>query len=163
MTKKGIVSTILAGMCLAVIVYTISIARVRYRASATSQQQILPYGNEVTSCAKGIRVVKAEVVNAGTRSATVEVQIENLSELGIVAVALDAHKNGESYTVTLRSSFKGAKPEVVIKPHETDSLSMQLVFGDVPLQIGSVFYEDGTEEGCVSSLKTLHEVKESEK
>jgi len=162
MTKGKIIATILIGICLGIGLYTINVARAKYRRSTNPQQLTLPYGMEVTSCAKGIRVLKAEVVKAGTPSATVEVQIENLSDFGIVAVAMDASKNGESYTVTLRSSFKETKPTVVIKPHETGSLNMQLFFGDVPLRIGSVFYENGTEEGCASSLKTLREVRESE-
>jgi len=108
-------------------------------------------------------VVKAEVVNAGTSNATVEVQIENVSDLGITAVSLEATNDRASYTVTLRSSFKEDRPIIVVKPHQTDTLIMGLVFGDVPLQIGGVFYEDGTEEGCTSSLKTLHEVRDTEK
>ena len=59
-----------------------------------------------------------------------------------------------SYTTTLRSSFKEDKPEVVLKPYDIGNLSMSMPFGNVPLKIGGVMYDDGSEDGCVSSLKT---------
>jgi len=94
--------------------------------------------------------------------ASVYVEVANISTLGIVAVSLETTKDGASYTTTLRGSFKGDKPEIVIKPNQTAIMNMSLVFGDVPLRIGGVFYEDGSEDGCATSLKTLHDVKESE-
>ena len=165
MNRKIVISSLMLGACLAVGVYTLNVARAKYRRPIpiTPQRLALPYGQEVTSCVEDIRVVKAEVINAQTPSETIEVQIENVSQLGILAVSLEATNGSESYTTTLRGSFKEDKPIVVIKSHGTGKLSMSLPFGDVPLRIGGVFYEDGTEQGCDSSLKTLHEIKENEK
>jgi hypothetical protein len=164
MTRKKIIAPILLGVCLAIGMYTLIIARAKRQSPKPPlTTQTVPFTPEITSCAKGVRVVKAEVTDAGTPDATVKVQIENVSDLGITAVSLEATNGRASYTVTLRSSFKEDKPIIVIKPHQTDNLIMGLVFGDVPLQIGGVFYEDGTEEGCTSSLKTLHELIEAAK
>ena len=163
MTRKRIIAPILLCVCLAIGMYTLNSRAMRQSPIPPQTTQAIPFTREVTSCAKGVRVVNAEVTNAGTPNATVEVQIENVSSLGIIAVSLDATNGCESYTTTLRSSFKEDRPIIVVKPHQTDTLIMGLVFGDVPLQIGGVFYEDGTEEGCTSSLKTLHELIEAAK
>src|SRR5882724_3135208 len=164
MTPKRVVAPILLGAFLAVGVYALNFGRARYQRPGSPQTtQTVPFTQPITSCSKGVRVVKAEVTDAGTPDATVKVQIENLSDLGITAVSLEATNGRASYTVTLRSSFKEDRPIIVIKPHQTDTLIMGLVFGDVPLQIGGVFYENGTEEGCASSLKTLHELMEAAK
>ena len=164
MTRKRIIAPILLGVCLAIGMYTLNFARAKRQSPIPPQTTLpVPFTQQITSCAKGVRVVKAEVVNAGTPNATVEVQIENVSDLGIIAISVEATNGIETYTVAHHPSFKEDKPTVVIKPHEIDNLNMSLHLGDVPLQIGGVFYEDGTEEGCASSLKTLHEVKEAEK
>ena len=164
MTRKRIIAPILLGVCLAIGMYTLNFARAKRQSPIPPQTtQPVPFTQQITSCAKGVRVVKAEVIDVGTPNETIEVQIENVSNLGIIAVSLEATKGSESYTTTLRTSFKEDKPMVVIKPHQTGKLNMSRLFGDVPLQIGGVFYEDGTEEGCASSLKTLHEVRDTEK
>lgn len=163
MNRKLTIVSILIGVCLAVGVYTLNFARAKQNPAAYQSKQTVPYTQQVTSCSKDILVVKAEVVDSGTPNPTIEVQVKNLSNLGIVAISLEATNGSESYTTTLRGSFKIDEPQVVIKPHERGNLSMSSPFGYVPLQIGGVFYEDGTEDGCASSLKTLHEIKESEK
>ena len=162
MNRKTLILPVLVGVCLAVGVYTLKSTRARQNTATDQSKQPVLYTQGVTSCAKDIRVIKAEVIDVGTPSSRIEVQVENLSDRGIIAISLEATNGISSYTTTKRSSFKKGMPVVVIKPHETETLTMTSPFGDVPLQIGGVLYQDGTEEGCTSSLKTLHEVKESE-
>ena len=165
MTRKRIVASLLLGACLAVGVYTLNFARASSQTPVSSQtKQTVPFTQEITSCVKGVRVVKADVRYPETPDAAVEVEIENVSNLGIVAVSMESIKCPESYTTTLRSSFTSKEPIVVIAPHKTATLttSRSSVFPDVPLRLGSVIYADGTEEGCEDSLKTLHQVKEHE-
>jgi hypothetical protein len=162
MNRKLTFISILVGVCLAVGVYTLNFARGK-KPSIPQTKQIANYPSEVTSCAKQIKVIKAEIIDGGTSDEVINVQVENLSDLGIIAVSLEATRGRSSYITTLRSSFKEDKPQVVIKPHDIGNLTMTSPFGVVPLQIGGVMYDDGTEDGCVSSLKTLHEVKDSEK
>lgn len=164
MTRKIIAAPLLLGACLAVGLYTLNFARARYQRAVSPQtRQTVPFTKEITSCVKGVRVVKAEIVYAGTPDARVEVEIENVSNLGIVAVSLEATKCPESYMTTFGPSYREDKLIVVMKPHETQILNIPQNFADVPLQLGAAIYEDETEEGCASSLKTLHELKEAEK
>lgn len=115
---------------------------------------------EVVSCVKNIRVVKAEIQNPQTEDATIVVQVENTSELGIIAISLESGKGGKGYAV-LESTFEADEPIVIIEPHATRILTMEVnnIHPRAPLQIGSVMYVDGTEEGCDSSIKRMHETK----
>ena len=162
MIGKKYIASALLGICLGVGLYTLNLARGK-KSPTPPIEQIANYPLPVTSCVRQIKVTKAEITDAGKPTEAINVQVENLSDLGIIAISLEATNGSESYTTTLRSSFKKDIPSVVIKPHDIGTLNMTSPFGNVPLQIGGVLYDDGSEDGCISSLKTLHEVKDSEK
>ena len=86
--------------------------------------------------------------------------VENTSDLEIIAVSLESKKGKDTFTV-LASTFEADEPTALIKPHETYILTMALsnTSPNVPLQIGSVMYLDGTEEGCEPSLKLMRHSK----
>ena len=162
MARKRLLIYSLLGICLGIGMYTLNLGRTR-NSNISQTKQIAVYPSQVTSCTKQIKVIKAEIIDAGTTNEVINVQVENLSNLGVIAISLEATNGRESYTTTLRSSFRKDVPTVVIKPHDIGTLDMSSPFGNVPLQIGGVLYDDGSEDGCDTSLKTLHEVKDSEK
>ncbi|HSS19010.1 MAG TPA: hypothetical protein VLL54_02955 [Pyrinomonadaceae bacterium] len=92
------------------------------------------------------------------------VHLENLTDLGVIAVSIESEKDDESYATIPQVPFKTANQIALIKPHEILPISIGLgsIFDGEPLRLGSVMYSDGTEEGCSSSLKTLNEVKDRE-
>lgn len=155
---KGHILAILVGVCLGVGLFVITVAQAwPLKNSSRQQGAITP---EVVSCVKTIRVVKRTINDAGTPHASVVVKVENMSDLGIIAVSLESKHGKDTYTV-LASTFEADEPTALIKPHETFSLTMALssTVPNVPLQIGSVIYLDGTEDGCESSLKTMRNSK----
>ena len=89
MTRKQDSVPILVGVFLAVGVYTLKLARGR-SSSIPQTEQPVPYPLPVTSCVKQVKVIKAELVNAGKSDESIIVQVENLSALGIVAISLEA-------------------------------------------------------------------------
>ena len=167
---KRYILAVAVGVCLGVCLFTISIAGA-WPMIQDSPRQTVPITSppEVVSCVKTLKVIKRLIKNGGTPHASVTVEVENTSDLGIIAVSLDSKKGKDTYTVRT-STFGADEPTVVIKPHETYTLRMELsnVFPNEPLQIGSVMYVDGTEAGCDASLKamrnskTLHERQKAE-
>lgn len=152
---------ILVGVCLGVGLYAISIAKAwPMNQDSTGQTVTHKSPPEVVSCAKNIRVIKRTINDVGTPHARVTVEVENTSDLEIIAVSLESKKGKETFTV-LASTFEADEPMPLIKPHETFTLTMGLsnVSPNVPLQIGSVMYLDGTEDGCEPSLKAMRNSK----
>jgi hypothetical protein len=120
----------------------------------------------VVSNFPNLKVQKVAIRNAGTPNATIVVEVENTAEIGIIAITLESKKEGQAFIVSLRTSFEGdGEPRVVIKPHEVGKLEIAVTntFSDVPLEIGSVMYADGSEAGDPESLETMHKVKDHEK
>jgi hypothetical protein len=140
-------------------------SRAKRSSQSSIQGQQISTPPEVTSCAKGIRVVKVEILRPGSPDASVAAEIENLSDAGVVAVAMEATTPREAYMVSRTSSLTEGKPAVVLENHRTMILEMPLtnIFPDAQLKIGGVFYADGREEGCGSALETMREYRDEEK
>lgn len=148
---------VLVGVCIGAGLYAISIAKAWPMNQDSSGQTVTHKSPpEVVSCAKNIKILKRTINDVGTPQASVTVEVENTSDLEIIAVSLESKKGKDTFTV-LASTFEADEPMPLIKPHETFILTMGLsnVSPNVALQIGSVMYLDGTEEGCESSLKTM--------
>lgn len=156
---KHYILALIVGVCIGAGLYVIGVAKA-WPLNHGSRQKVIASAPEVVSCVETIKVTKRTIKNAGTSHATVEVEVENTSDLGITAVSLESKKGKDTFTV-LASSFEADEPTALIKPRETFTLTMGLsnVFPNVPLQIGSVMYLDGTEEGCESSRKLMRDSK----
>jgi hypothetical protein len=112
---------------------------------------------EVLSCVKHIKVISRRI---DAQSAQLMVEVENTSDVGIVAISLEAKKGKDTYTVRT-STFEADEPLIIIKPHERHQLNMALsnIMPKAHLQIGSVVYADGTEDGCEASVRATRKAK----
>ena len=158
---KRYILAVLVGVCVGAGLYAMSIVKAwPMNQDSTGQTVTHKSPPEVVSCVKTLKVIERKINDAGTPHATVSVEVENTSELGIIAVSLESKRGKDTYTV-LTSSFEADEPTAVIEPHKTFTLSMELsnITPNVQLQIGSVVYIDGTEDGCELSLKTMRESK----
>lgn len=144
------------GIFLGGIVYVVSFAQ--KQPPLQPKQVSLP---EVLSCVRKVRVVNRTIENAGTPTAVLAVEVENTSDIGIVALSLDSVKGKDSYRV-IRSTFEADEPTNIVKPHETCILRMELsnIAPNANLEIGSATYADGSEDGCDASLKAMRKAKE---
>lgn len=161
--RKQYVLAVLLGMSIGVALYAISLARAKsVKQDPPSKKELITSVPEVFSCVKSIRVINKAIRNAGTSDAIVEVEVENTGELGIIAISLESHKGRETYS-EIRNTFEADETLAIIEPHKTATLTMPVanVYIHVPLQIGSVVYVDGTDEGCRSSLKRMRDTKVS--
>jgi len=161
-SSKQYVLFILFGILIAAGLYSFNSVRAKIRKQEAKQQAPASVP-KVLSCVKGIQIVRSEIENAGRPDASLAVEVKNITETGIVAIAMESTNGKEAYTVTLRSSFQG-NPRAVIESRETGTLRMEVgnIFPNALLRIGGVIYSDGTEEGCGSSLQTLHELKKED-
>ena len=158
---KRYLVAILVGVCIGTGLYVITIAKAwPQKQNSPRQKVVVKSAPEIVSCVKSIRVLKRTIKDVGTPHASAAVEVENMSDLGIIAISLESKKGKDTYTVRT-NTFGADEPTVVIKPHETYTLKMELsnIFPNEPLQIGSVMYVDGTEEGCEVSLKAMRESK----
>lgn len=124
---------------------------------------------EVLSCVKNIKVISRRI---DASSDKLIVEVENTSDVGIVSISLEAKKGKNSYIVRSHT-FEADEPLAIIKPHERHQLGMELsnimllekeraLIDSLPrahLQIGSVVYADGTEDGCEKSVEATRKAK----
>lgn len=167
--RKRVLSSLLIGVAVGVVLFGINSLASRsvvvpdpYPQNRQSLQTV----PQVESCVPKVKVRKTEIVDAGTAEPSLVLELENDSNIGILAISVESVKGKESYETTLRSSFAADQtPIVVIKPHEVGTIraAMSNLFAGVPLRISGVIYADGTEAGCDRGLKTLHQVKDDDR
>lgn len=160
-THRQYVLAVTLGVSIGLALYAISYAQIQHaNQDPPRKKEVITSVPEVVSCVKNIKVLNKGFKDAGSPGATIAVEVENTSEVDIIAISMESIKGKESYGV-LTSSFEADEPLAVIKPHSTATLTMEVanVFTHVPLQIGSVMYADGTQEGCASSLKNMRDSK----
>ncbi|HEX3143668.1 MAG TPA: hypothetical protein VHQ64_06830 [Pyrinomonadaceae bacterium] len=116
-----------------------------------------PPAPEVMSCVKNVKVTNRRIDEASDK---LIVEIENTSSLGIVAISLESKKGNDGYTVRA-STFEADDLQFIVKPHERYELGMELtnIPANANLQIGSVVYSDGTEDGCAASVEATRKAK----
>ena len=111
----------------------------------------------VFSKIKKLEVVRAWIQDAGTPHAGVAVEVQNNSDLAVMAIDLVSGEGG----VTTNGLTDEEHPIVVVGPHGTTKLFMNfgsMTFG-APLVVAAVTYADGSEEGDESSLKVMHQTR----
>jgi hypothetical protein len=111
----------------------------------------------VFSKIKKLEVVNAWIVDPGTTAVRVAVEIRNNSDKAVMAVDLVCGEGG----ITKNGLTDEENPVVVISPHGTTTVEMTfgaMTFG-APLVVDAVTYEDGSEEGDESALKSMHQVR----
>lgn len=164
-SRKRLIVPIVLGVFLAIGFQAFNSVRAKYASqedqSSAAQRRALP---DVLTCAKGTKILAVSINGEGRPEAVIEVKIENVSEVGIVAVAMEAITDGAMvYTVAKRSVLPG-KQLVVLESHKSTNLQIPLssIGATTYLSIGGVIYADGTEEGCGEAIRTLHELNEED-
>lgn len=165
--RKQYLTFVFLGMLVAVAAFIANSSRAKQQVPDPPQrQEATGSAPNVVSNFPNVKVRRVEIKDAGTPQARVAVEVENTAEVGIIAITLESKKDGQAFIVSLRSSFEDdVEPTVVIKPNDVATLTMPMAntFRDVPLEIGSVMYADGSEIGDKHSLETMHKVKDHEK
>ena len=149
---KRHLAAVVLGCLLGGIVYAIVVFPLK-----KSQEGAVVSSPEVLSCVKNVKVISRRI---DTPSALLIVEVENTSDVGIVAISLEA-KNGKDTHIVRPSTFEADEPLILIKPHERHQLNMALsnIKPSAQLQIGSVVYADGTAEGCEASVRATQKSK----
>lgn len=149
---------VLSGVLIGTALYSISYARAKYvKQDSIPRKEIITSVPKVFSCVGSIKVLNKKI---GGDQDAVEVEVENISELAIIAISIETSRSDgrEKYSV-IANTFEADEPLAIIKPHATYTLRIGNVFPHTPLQIGSVTYIDGTDEGCDASLKGMRDTR----
>ena len=125
-----------------------------------SKRPMLSTMPEIKSCVDHVKVIKAELKTDENGDQTVTIEVENKANVDITAVAIETRKDREKFEV-VESGFSPDKaPQIIIPSHGRRTLQIGNLYVDAPIRVGSVMYANGEEEGCDSSLKTLHYTKD---
>lgn len=114
----------------------------------------------VTSKVKDLEIVNARIVRADSDAPGVAFKIRNNSHRAVMAVDIMCGESG----ISKDGLGDEEHPTVVIEPYGMLAVEMndELAPG-LPIVLTGATFEDGTEEGTVTSLKALHRGRKHER
>jgi len=126
-----------------------------------TQRKLVTAVPRTYSKVNSIQVLSARVINEGTPSAGVAVEVYNTSEKAVMAIDLVC---GEG-AVTKNGLTDEENPIVVIPPFGSTTIEMSFseMSPEAPLVVSAVTYGDGSEEGDEKSLRAMHKAREHDR
>ena len=147
------------GVCIGLIGWA-SLSGPTTRASQeTSKRPVLSKLPEIKSCVEHVKLVHAELVSHGDSQVGV-LELENQTDVGIISISVETKVGKEKYSVVKTGFSPDKEPLIIIPAREKGTIEIGNLDPNSAIEIGSVMFSDGTEEGCSKSLKTAHEIKD---
>src|SRR5205807_1161801 len=112
----------------------------------------------IKNCTEHIKLIKAELVYQG-ESQVAALEVENEAYVGVTSISIEQIVNRERHSIVPSGFTPDQPPQIVIPPGGRQTITLGNL-GKAPIRIGAVMFADGTEEGCQSSLKSIHELKD---
>lgn len=162
-TYKKTVMFIAIGVCLGLVVWFSLLGR----ATRASQENFQGKSNrptlsklpEIKSCVEHVKLVNAKLGNQGDSQVAV-LELENQAYVGVISISVETIVDKAKYSVVKTGFSPDKEPLIIIPPREKASIEIGNLAANSAIKIASVMFSDGTEEGCASSLKTMHEIKD---
>lgn len=157
---------VIFGVCVAATIYAALVHGGKAKQEPQKPPQIttLP---KIKSCLSALPVQSSFFRKRDPNSDSMELvlQLMNNSDTSIVAVSIEWTSKKEHIKGSLViNSFGADTPKILAMPHSLYEVAIPVgnFSPDASVQIGSVIFADGTEDGCTDSLKALHELKSRE-
>jgi len=147
------------GVCIGVVVWSALSGRATRASQEKSQRPALSKLPEIKSCVEHVKLVNATLVNHGDSQVAV-LELENQAYVGVISISVETMVDKGKYSVVKTGFSPDKEPLIIIPPREKGSLEIGNLAANSAIQIASVMFSDGTEEGCTASLKTVHEIKD---
>lgn len=145
----------------------VSILAVSYGARKWRQetQQTTTMLPQVVSKVRNLEIVNSTIQKPGLPGAAAAIEIRNNSDKAVIAITLESGNDTDAYGIN-RNGFNGdSKPATVIEPHSTVVMEMEFanLLPDSPIKVAGVIYADGTEDGDIATLGTMHRQRDRER
>jgi hypothetical protein len=159
--KLNLLAVIL-GVCIAATIYAALVHGGKTKQAL--QQPFITTLPKIKSCVPALIVQSSFFRKRDPNSDSMELvlQLMNKSETSIVAVSIEwTSKKDHIEQSLVINSFGADEPKMLVAPHSLYEVAIPL--GNIPpdasVQVGSVIYAEGKQEGCTNSLKGLRELK----
>jgi hypothetical protein len=144
------------GVCLGMIVWFGILKPVSGASQEKPKRPLLSKLPPIKNCTEHVKLLNAELVMWGD-SQVASLEVQNEAYVGIVAISLEQTANKQKQSIEKNGFRPDGPPLVVIAPGERKKLTIGNLGDKSPIRIGGVIFSDGEEEGCGSSLKSLHQ------
>ena len=158
-TYKNTVMFTALGVCIGLVVWFALLGRATLASQEKSNRPALSKLPEIKSCVEHVKLVNAKLVNHGDSQVAV-LEVENQAYVGVISISVETMVDKAKYSVVKTGFSPDKEPLIIIPPREKASIEIGNLTANSPIKIASVMFSDGTEEGCASSLKTMHEIKD---
>jgi hypothetical protein len=147
------------GVCIGLVAWFALLGRATRASQERSERPVLSRLPEIKSCVQRVKLVNAELVNQGDSQVAV-LELENQANVGVISISVETIVDQSKYSVVKSGFLADKEPLIIIPPREKASIQIGNLAANSAIEIGSVMFSDGTEEGCTKSLKTMHEIKD---
>jgi len=161
-SRKLNLLAVIFGVCIAATIYGVVVYGGKTKQEPQKPQiTTLP---KIKSCVPELIVQSSFLRKRDPNSDSMQLvlQLMNNSDTPMVAVSIE-WKSKEEHTEDslVINSFGADEPKILAAPHSLYEVAIPL--GNIPpdasVQVGSIVFADGREEGCTNSLKELRELK----
>lgn len=157
LTRTVVLATI--GVCLGCVIWFGLLGRASGSPQEKPKRPTLSKLPPIKNCTEHIKLIKAELLMWGDDQVAA-LELENEAYIGVVAIYLDHIADKMKHGV-MESRFTPDKPPmIVIEPGERKTITIGNLGANSPIRIAAVMFSDGTEEGCVSAVKVMRELKD---
>ncbi|HKO35319.1 MAG TPA: hypothetical protein VJV21_02490 [Pyrinomonadaceae bacterium] len=124
-----------------------------------SKRPLLSKLPTIKNCLQHVTVVKAELLMRGD-SQVASLELQNDAQVDIVSISIEQIAQRERHATNLTGFKPDAPPETVIASGQRKTLTLGNLDANSPIRVGGALFANGEEEGCKSSLKEIHQLKD---
>ena len=113
----------------------------------------------VVSKVQGLQINEVRLINQGTNSAAIEIDVTNKRDVALMSIDFIArNKTGDSGGIAIDGLEEADNPRRIMPPHSLRTFTVHLgeIIGE-PFFLAAAVFEDGKEEGDKRSLDSLRQ------
>lgn len=158
-TYKTLLAFLGIGVCLGVTAWFVFLQPAAIASQEKPKRPLLSKLPPIKNCLQHVTVVKAELLMWGD-SQVASVELQNDAHVDIVSISIEQIAQRQRHATNLSGFTPDAPPLTVIASGQRKTLELGNLDANSPIRVGAAIFANGEQEGCKSSLKEAHLLKD---
>ena len=135
------------------------VGRTTVASQEKSKHPLLSKLPPIKNCLQHISVIKAELLMWGD-SQVASLELQNDAHVDVVSISIEQIAKMQRHATNRSGYTPDAPPVSVIAPGQRTTLTLGNLDGNSPIRVGAALFANGEQEGCKSSLREIHRLKD---